>query len=532
MCCVPTARRIATKKLSLLKASDSGAKNDAFKSNRATLVNNGNRNLVQSQVANQDDSLRASSIGLRETRTISIVSASPSDAKPSAQEKAPAEAALEPKKSPVAEVALSCKVPSTVKSAPVDPSKKKRKRIRKKLKPGLTAKNQERQFVKHDYHDHANDDPGTYKSTYPLEEAKSSCFSSPEPFPFKLHTLLDQIESDGHADVVSWQPHGRAFVIHQKQAFVECIMPKYFKQTKLTSFQRQLNLYGFTRISRGTDGGGYYHELFLRGMAHLCHNMVRIKCKGTGFKAASDPDTEPNFYKMPFVLHGRPRPDTDDTEGAKNPAQPSCVTSDDDGSNQRPSIGVETCTSPSFSSDEEDFSLVKARVDLPPPFLADAPTSNGAPLLPKEEIPTVEEQRSAPVGIGAMPVGFAVGQPETSSLWDSVWNLESVPSFDVQEVTSPPPAYDYFSSPDQIPSLEAPHDAALASDYDWVGFSTSSDVSDEGCGEEKGSENDEEIFDKILSMGDDMDDELLTKLENADVDDDEALGYLLDMVVE
>ena len=52
-------------------------------------------------------------------------------------------------------------------------------------------------------------------------------------------------------------------------------MPKYFRQSKLTSFQRQLNLYGFSRITAGADRGGYYHELFLRNKVFLCQNMVR-----------------------------------------------------------------------------------------------------------------------------------------------------------------------------------------------------------------------------------------------------------------
>jgi len=78
-------------------------------------------------------------------------------------------------------------------------------------------------------------------------------------------------------------------------------MPKYFRQTKLTSFQRQLNLYGFCRLTSGRDRGGYYHELFLRGRPFLCKRMMRTRIKGTGIKAASSPQTEPDFYAMPPV---------------------------------------------------------------------------------------------------------------------------------------------------------------------------------------------------------------------------------------
>lgn len=61
------------------------------------------------------------------------------------------------------------------------------------------------------------------------------------PFPWKLHDMLERVDEDGYAHIVSWQPHGRCFMIHKPKEFVE-LVKIYFNQTKLASFQRQLNL--------------------------------------------------------------------------------------------------------------------------------------------------------------------------------------------------------------------------------------------------------------------------------------------------
>eukprot|EP00535_Pseudo-nitzschia_heimii_P010058 CAMPEP_0197181236 /NCGR_PEP_ID=MMETSP1423-20130617/5583_1 /TAXON_ID=476441 /ORGANISM="Pseudo-nitzschia heimii, Strain UNC1101" /LENGTH=349 /DNA_ID=CAMNT_0042631451 /DNA_START=90 /DNA_END=1142 /DNA_ORIENTATION=+ len=123
-----------------------------------------------------------------------------------------------------------------------------------------------------------------------------------EPFPEKLHRMLLEIEKDGNAHIISFFPHGRAFGIHYTDQFEEKIMPKYYKQSRLSSFQRQLNLYGFTRIVSGPDSGGYYHELFLKGRPALCTHMRRVGIpKGVDRrKIKSSPlnKKEPDFYSM------------------------------------------------------------------------------------------------------------------------------------------------------------------------------------------------------------------------------------------
>jgi len=120
------------------------------------------------------------------------------------------------------------------------------------------------------------------------------------PFPEKLMEMLDA-ESVANATIVSWLPHGRAFIVRKPKVFTSEIMHNYFRQSKLTSFQRQLNLYGFRRITQGVDAGAYYHELFLRGRPNLCMRMNRQKVKGTGHKQPTDVSSEPDFYAMGAV---------------------------------------------------------------------------------------------------------------------------------------------------------------------------------------------------------------------------------------
>ena len=65
---------------------------------------------------------------------------------------------------------------------------------------------------------------------------------APGPFPERPMFML-QKESNQNPPVVSFCSNGCTFKVHNKDQFLAEIMPKYFKQTKFTSFQRQLSLY-------------------------------------------------------------------------------------------------------------------------------------------------------------------------------------------------------------------------------------------------------------------------------------------------
>lgn len=147
-------------------------------------------------------------------------------------------------------------------------------------------------------------------------------------FPIKLYKMLEMAENEGFHAIVSWvaktnkkeegtarqreqeertaaklparrkqeeentamDGHGfpadelvpTPFKVHDADRFVESIMPRFFQMTKLKSFLRQLNIWGFTRDKsrKSPTRGSYYQKCFVRGAPHLCQNMRRIKNKG------------------------------------------------------------------------------------------------------------------------------------------------------------------------------------------------------------------------------------------------------------
>ena len=83
---------------------------------------------------------------------------------------------------------------------------------------------------------------------------------APQAFARKLHMILCE-EPD---DVICWTTSGQGFMIYNLDKFVTNVLLKYFRHQKFSSFQRQLNLYGFKKVHKGKDTGSYAHPHFLR----------------------------------------------------------------------------------------------------------------------------------------------------------------------------------------------------------------------------------------------------------------------------
>jgi hypothetical protein len=76
----------------------------------------------------------------------------------------------------------------------------------------------DKKMVMPTYHDYASETEKVPGSTAEPNHGEHN-------FPVKLHFMLSELETDGMDDIVSWQPHGRSFLVHKQMPFVEKVLP-------------------------------------------------------------------------------------------------------------------------------------------------------------------------------------------------------------------------------------------------------------------------------------------------------------------
>jgi len=138
-----------------------------------------------------------------------------------------------------------------------------------------------------------------YSHVKPDEGAIQMAANKEPTFIVKLHQMLSNPDIE---DIISWLPHGRAWRILQRKPFEEQVIPLYFRHCRYSSFMRQVNGWGFRRVTNGSDYNAYYHEMFLRGMPHLCYKMRRLTTKDGGARGRhpkeEDDEPSPDFYRL------------------------------------------------------------------------------------------------------------------------------------------------------------------------------------------------------------------------------------------
>ncbi|XP_040144495.2 heat shock factor protein 3 [Ictidomys tridecemlineatus] len=111
-----------------------------------------------------------------------------------------------------------------------------------------------------------------------MEEASNATVPG---FLIKLWTLVDDTNLD---DVIRWSENGHSFLVVNEQNFAKNILPKYFKHNNISSFIRQLNLYGFRKVLAMENGKvlqgktltmEFQHPFFKKGGSSLLENIKR-----------------------------------------------------------------------------------------------------------------------------------------------------------------------------------------------------------------------------------------------------------------
>lgn len=96
----------------------------------------------------------------------------------------------------------------------------------------------------------------------------------------KLWALVNDPSCD---DLIAWDPSGGSFHVFDQSRFAREILPRYFKHNNFASFIRQLNMYGFRKISTIEHGSlknehddiEFAHPNFIRGHDTLLELIKR-----------------------------------------------------------------------------------------------------------------------------------------------------------------------------------------------------------------------------------------------------------------
>lgn len=128
----------------------------------------------------------------------------------------------------------------------------------------------------------------------------------------KLWRLVDDAKTN---NLICWSKDGRSFIIQNQAQFARELLPQNYKHNNMASFIRQLNMYGFHKITSIDNGGlrfdrdemEFSHPCFKRNCPYLLEHIKRkiASTKSIDEKSAIKPEVVSKVLQDVKTMRGR-----------------------------------------------------------------------------------------------------------------------------------------------------------------------------------------------------------------------------------
>jgi hypothetical protein len=114
------------------------------------------------------------------------------------------------------------------------------------------------------------------QSSLPTLAQKLHAKAEKKPKNIFLHQLYSVLQNERNSHVITWSEDGSYFIVDDLKAFSEEILPSIYNHQNVSSFTRQLNMYGFRKVISPEGTLAYSNPSFKRHNLALIDTIVRM----------------------------------------------------------------------------------------------------------------------------------------------------------------------------------------------------------------------------------------------------------------
>lgn len=155
---------------------------------------------------------------------------------------------------------------------------------------------------------------------------------APQTFASKLFSILQ-----GGTPIVGWSTEGDSFTVHNDKEFESKVLKANYRHANFSSFQRQLNMYGFRKVADCSDRT-YSHPFFRRNQPNLLSEVRRVVSMTAAAAAATAAAANMNASEIAASMSGNKRPSSATRSGEDEDDYGSHTTGESDGGGDNNSI--------------------------------------------------------------------------------------------------------------------------------------------------------------------------------------------------